>query len=282
MLAARSESPGTTCATTGRATPPRPADAWVRLLPRSRRDLAADPPRRSVQHPGIAIVGQRASAGRIRGTCGHRRTRLRGDLHRAGTPGQRRPDRHPFRPHHVPLNSAASWSPSTPSRHHRPAFQGSGRSDEPGCGQAVVLHPSVGDGDAAARGSSDRRRSGVGLECSGIDEPVTVVADLGQHRLRSGRQGRRRPGRSVSTRAAGSAARWGRRCVARRHSAALGPGPRWPGRGRYRPALGRAHHPLNRRAVCGSIRIRFGVRAESCCGLVGRNELSRRRGGSRA
>ena len=48
------------------------------------------------------------------------------------------------------------------------------------CGKPVVLDPAVGDDEAAPGCSGDGGGAGVGLERSGIDESVGVVADLGE------------------------------------------------------------------------------------------------------
>src|SRR3954447_8888285 len=53
--------------------------------------------------------------------------------------------------------------------------------DEADRSQPVVLHPPVGNADAAAGRLGDRCRSGERLESTSIGEAGAVVTDLGQH-----------------------------------------------------------------------------------------------------
>ena len=54
------------------------------------------------------------------------------------------------------------------------------RPDESDGGKSVVLHVPVSDADAAPRGFGDGRRPGERLQCSGVGESCSVVADFGE------------------------------------------------------------------------------------------------------
>src|SRR5436309_3291756 len=47
--------------------------------------------------------------------------------------------------------------------------------------ESVVFDAAAGDGKAAAGGSGDGGRAGVGLQCAGVGESGGVVADFGEH-----------------------------------------------------------------------------------------------------